>query len=1243
MFRSFGPHRLPLARGLFSALVVHPAPTFELFWGQPGIRPHRPNIEFVWLCTFRSLGPHRLPLPRGPFSASVVYPAPTFESFWGQPRIRPHRRPAELSLSLSSVKNFSFQEVLSSNHNSLMHSLNGNTTTLRLVWEGSALIARRVLSLDTLLQPHLSSTPSPPQPYHSIFTREYLLSQRSHNPTELQAKAPPKLMSRQDLLTTPPVNVHTKPKQCSRTGRRIKLRVQGFTLFLKGPKHRSPRIKGIKSNSSNTSRTPPPRGTPGIQGSNEECPHTGGGTTTQSKGSLLRAFRRRAYRAWVRQCRQTRGRRVGALSAVPSPPTKAAPTRASWFRRAVLWQQQLGRNKRRKVTNKPTTPPLDYQSSIRAGSLNVQGFAETLKLKSAIDLMQTHNLDVLFLSETRTRQYYSYLSEQHLVILSGNHLEPNAGVGAIVSPRLRPHLSDVIQLSPRILHLFFKKKGGNMHLLGVYAPHSGLDFEQVRQPFWEQLEDHIAAIPQPEPVYVVGDFNVRFQATHKHDNGVTGPYTYGKGPRFIDHTATSNRSLCIKHMSSLNMVEAASYKTPTPKDHITYRDKAAPPADWSQFVLDPMILQQFYSKLTTTFEGDVARQLGLQIRSYLDLPTLLQAPLPPPSPDPVRFQRLDHCFVRSQWLPSVLSCKSKLYTGYPSDHYLVVSEFKAKLKARPKQPPRHQKLEPPTQTQLQHYNQLLHHPQAQQHNTDHTAEPQHFYTDGSGTKGRCSAHTAAGWGWTLQGEEDDWLDASGPVITSSDHTAFLGAEVGSNNTGELSAIYEALLFAAERHFDHTVIHSDSQWSINVITGRWRPKAHKNMINRIRALLRNTRMRVHFQWVKGHQGCEGNERADRLAEAGKESQERTGGRTLTYQPVILPHSDHTATPDRLVTQMLKAASTAFSPSRFAPRTPWITTETLEKLRLAKQAIAEGATNAKQLLNHAKRQAKKDRVKWVHDQLLADPVAEHSTVWRTAKRQKQGFRGRKQHLVIDGKPVPWSRTHEAIRDNLQERNQPADPQLVQELQNRPQLRPQLPGKGEITLEELQTALTKLKKNKAPGPDSLSNEFLLWLDENGEQHLLTTLQGVWDEGKVPDSWKHAAIVTIYKGKGLDTDPQNYRPIALLNTMYKVFASIIQNRLAQDMDQFLRKSQYGFRAAKGTKHALHILRRAMEYSNLTDTNLNLLFLDWKQAFDSVDHTALKITLQRFGIPADIQALVNSIYSDPTFEIKGLNGKTVN
>ena len=63
------------------------------------------------------------------------------------------------------------------------------------------------------------------------------------------------------------------------------------------------------------------------------------------------------------------------------------------------------------------TPPLAYHSKLRIGSLNVQGLAETLKLKTIIQIMSEHNLDVVMLSETRSTSYYSYSSEGHLVIL----------------------------------------------------------------------------------------------------------------------------------------------------------------------------------------------------------------------------------------------------------------------------------------------------------------------------------------------------------------------------------------------------------------------------------------------------------------------------------------------------------------------------------------------------------------------------------------------------------------------------------------------------------------------------------------------------------------------------------------------------------------------------------------------------------------------------------------------------------
>ena len=75
----------------------------------------------------------------------------------------------------------------------------------------------------------------------------------------------------------------------------------------------------------------------------------------------------------------------------------------------------------------------------------------------------------------------------------------------------------------------------------------------------------------------------------------------------------------------------------------------------------------------------------------------------------------------------------------------------------------------------------------------------------------------------------------------------------------------------------------------------------------------------------------------------------------------------------------------------------------------------------------------------------------------------------------------------------------------------------------------------------------------------------------------------------------------------------------------RYLRNRSLGFRAAKGTKHA------RTSYSNLTDTNLNLLFLDWKQAFDSVDHPPLRLHCSVFGIPADIQAPIQSTRTQPS------------
>ena len=254
----------------------------------------------------------------------------------------------------------------------------------------------------------------------------------------------------------------------------------------------------------------------------------------------------------------------------------------------------------------------------------------------------------------------------------------------------------------------------------------------------------------------------------------------------------------------------------------------------------------------------------------------------------------------------------------------------------------------------------------------------------------------------------------------------------------------------------------------------------------------------------------------------------------------------------------------------------------------------------------------------------------------QNQKRGFRARKTHLVVNNHAVPWSRNH---TEKYQWFKAPEADVRNQVLLGRPQLHHTRPEQGDFTLEELQQVLASLKAKKAPGPDGVPNELYKLLDQEAELALLQTYNQIRHNLTIPPGWLEAKVVTIFEGKGSDTHPGNYRPIALLNVVYKILAAMIQARLATSQDSDLRATQYGFRRHKGTQHPLFVLRRAMEWANLTNGPLKLLFLDWKQAFDSLDHTAMLTALRRFGVPDTELQLIRLFYTNATFEVHSQTG----
>ena len=112
----------------------------------------------------------------------------------------------------------------------------------------------------------------------------------------------------------------------------------------------------------------------------------------------------------------------------------------------------------------------------------------------------------------------------------------------------------------------------------------------------------------------------------------------------------------------------------------------------------------------------------------------------------------------------------------------------------------------------------------------------------------------------------------GPVVLGEQSLGWRGAERATNNTGELTAILEALEWAAESRLEGVVIRVDSQYAACMTRGEWKAKVNRKLVAQCREALGRAEGKgceVGWRHVKGHSGDKWNDRADELADLGAE--------------------------------------------------------------------------------------------------------------------------------------------------------------------------------------------------------------------------------------------------------------------------------------------------------------------------------------------------------------------------------------
>jgi exonuclease III len=346
-----------------------------------------------------------------------------------------------------------------------------------------------------------------------------------------------------------------------------------------------------------------------------------------------------------------------------------------------------------------------------------------------------------------------------------------------------------------------------------------------------------------------------------------------------------------------------------------------------------------------------------------------------------------------------------------------------------------------------------------------------------------------------------------------------------------------------------------------------------------------------------------------------------------------------------------------------RPVWFDAQCLEAKRRLRWAVKWGRARDqlvkeyKRVTRGAKRRFEQLRAARLLDMLKSkDPEAYRMLRQRTPKRATPIPAATwKQHIQQHfGQPVAEAVTqggrHGLHRVNLDERGVPRDVVAL----GRHTLHGAQPGGGSFQLPDgsklqgiVANHVRNMKVESAAGPDAVPVVFIrnarVRVGERCHDHVLVPLlcgmiEMCLRRGCMPERWKSARISPLHKKDDV-VDPNNYRLLAVSSCMYRLYANVVRE-LMTDWCVAHRKipdAQFGFFPGRNTLQPMFILRHlihAAKHRKVHKKQVYAAFVDFSQAYDTVDRLKLWAHLEGIGMPTTLLQVVKGMYAGDTYEL---------
>jgi hypothetical protein len=175
--------------------------------------------------------------------------------------------------------------------------------------------------------------------------------------------------------------------------------------------------------------------------------------------------------------------------------------------------------------------------------------------------------------------------------------------------------------------------------------------------------------------------------------------------------------------------------------------------------------------------------------------------------------------------------------------------------------------------------------------------------------------------------------------------------------------------------------------------------------------------------------------------------------------------------------------------------------------------------------------------------------------------------------------------------------------------------------------------MRNNSAGGPDGLSVKFVKKFWKFFRVPLCRYFDRCMDTGELTYNFSTASIKLIPK-KGDISNLKNWRPISLLNVLYKIGAKAINNRLKRASTFFISRSQKGFVDKRFIQECLINISETVNFAENNRIKSFCLALDQAKAFDSLNHEFMTDVYKFFGFGQNFIKMLNTMTTGRTANI---------